>query len=492
MISEEQLTTAAEVNYHFESLTKHHKPRDYQIEGIKFAERSNIRCLIADEQGLGKTIEAIGVIKLHQDTVLPAVIVTKASVLHQWFHELVEYCGYEGFLAQVINAGNQQALPGMDIYIISYDLMKKHEKIFSLIYSPIKFIVLDECQSIKNHLADRSKAIQRFVSSRNIPHVMGLSGTPIKNNAGEYFTILNLIQPTKFRTYNKFLEQYVDSYWGGYGVKVGGLKDSAKFKEETKDFIIRRTRKEVAPEIPEVDRQFFHVELNPRYNPAYREGLKELEKLVYGDSDADEFTLQSNKLAIMNKLRQLTGLSKVDDAVEWVSGFIENYPDKKLVIFAHHHNVVGLLKLKLKKLLNDQEPLDLNSSLSAEARYNLVEKFKNGSDKIMLASTLAAGEALNLQFVSDAVMLERQWNPANEEQAEGRFARLGQLSENIQVTYMIASETIDEYFTELVEQKRALVRNALDKDGTYQWDENSLMKELSEVLIQKGASKWKL
>jgi SNF2 family DNA or RNA helicase len=87
-------------------------------------------------------------------------------------------------------------------------------------------------------------------------------------------------------------------------------------------------------------------------------------------------------------------------------------------------------------------------------------------------------------------MLERQWNPANEEQAEGRFARIGQ-EDNIIVTYMLASETIDEKFTEIVETKRAIIANTLD-GKEYQWDQASLMKELATVLVMKGKKKWTL
>jgi SNF2 family DNA or RNA helicase len=87
-------------------------------------------------------------------------------------------------------------------------------------------------------------------------------------------------------------------------------------------------------------------------------------------------------------------------------------------------------------------------------------------------------------------MLERQWNPANEEQAEGRFHRFGQVNP-VSVIYMIASETIDEYFTELVEQKRAIVSSTLD-NKELQWDSNSLMQELALVLTTKGKKAWKL
>lgn len=87
-------------------------------------------------------------------------------------------------------------------------------------------------------------------------------------------------------------------------------------------------------------------------------------------------------------------------------------------------------------------------------------------------------------------MLERQWNPANEEQAESRFHRFGQLNP-VAVNYLIATETIDEYFSELVEKKRAIVAQTLDGKEVA-WETNSLMKELAAILVQKGTKKWSL
>lgn len=462
--------------------------RPYQVEGVKFAESANGRCLIADEQGLGKTWQGVGYLKLHLEN-LPAIIVTKTTLTHQWYKEIQRIIHEQKLICQVIKSGKERAIQGMDVYICSWDMLK-NEDLFEFCITKPNTIIFDECQAIKNHLSGRAKAAQR--ASVGTEHIIALSGTPIKNNAGEYFTILNILQPTRFPHFQRFLDEYCDSYEQGmYGAKVGGLRDIEKFKQATSDFIIRRTRREAAPEIPEVDRQFFHVELDKKFNKAYAAALDELEELYYQDEDSSTGT---SMIAIMTKLRQITGLSKAPAAVDFTIDFLENEPDKKLVIFAHHHSVVDLLELKLNSWLAQNgydKCLNLNANLTADKRASLVDDFKdNKRSRILIASTQAAGEGLNLQFCSRAIMLERQWNPANEEQAEGRFARIGQ-EDNIIVTYMLASETIDEYFTDIVEQKRAIIANTLDgKD--YQWDQNSLVKELASVLVHKGKKKWSL
>jgi SNF2 family DNA or RNA helicase len=484
MLFTDKVTTA--FGYDFTS-TDGKQLRGYQIEGIKFAEQANFRCLIADEQGLGKTMQALGILRLHAE-IGPWLILTKTTLTHQWYKEIERWCAERKLIVQVLKSGLEKAIPGFDVYITTMDLVKT-EGMFDLLPEPVPAVIIDECQGIKNHLSQRAKAVQEICKTAT--YVVALSGTPIKNHAGEYFTILNILQPTRFPTFQGFLNTYCDSYSTMYGPKVGGLANPELFKSATDDFIIRRTRAEAAPEIPIVDRQFFHVELDKRFNKAYAAALDELEELFYKDEDENTGT---SMIAIMTKLRKITGISKVPAAVDYAIEFLVNEPERKLVIFAHHHDVVNALEMKLNAFLaesNLHTCLNLNATLSADKRAELVDRFKNNPHaRIMIASTLAAGEGLNLQFCSRAVMLERQWNPANEEQAEGRFARIGQ-EDNIIVTYMLASETIDEKFTEIVETKRAIIANTLD-GKEYQWDQASLMKELATVLVMKGKKKWTL
>lgn len=456
----------------------------YQVAGVQFLEQSNAKALIADEQGLGKTIQALAALKLHSQGLLPVVIVTKTTVKHQWHTEVRRWCGINGFLCQVINSSKEKASGAFQVYIVTYDMLKTVSMFEDV---NIKTLIIDECQAIKNHLSDRAKAVQRIAKSAE--HIIALSGTPIKNNAGEYFTILNILQPSRFPHYQSFIDRYCDAYWSGFGNKVGGLRNPELFQDMTKDFIIRRTKNEVLPDLPALERKFRHVELDRKLNKAYNAALDELDELYYSEQDDNTMT---NMLAIYSKMRQITGISKVAECVDDVTEFLPS-TDRKIVIFVHHHAVANLLQNNLDSWCNDggyHKPLMLTAELDGSRRAALVEQFKSGEARIMIASTLAAGEGLNLQFCSDAIVLERQWNPANEEQAEGRFHRFGQVNP-VSVTYMIASETIDDYFTRLVEQKRSYISGALD-GKVVQWEQSSLMKELLQLLVTTGRKRWKL
>mgnify|MGYP001579714420 CR=1 FL=1 len=464
------------------------KPRQYQIDAIKFAENCNVRCIIADEQGLGKTIQALSLLRLHPEKLLPCVIVAPTTVKLQWMREIHRWCGNgREFLTQVIQSGKEKAAPGFKIYIVTYDLLKK-EDMFTLVEGQIKTIIIDECQRVKNHLSDRAKAVQRV--GKITPHIVAMSGTPIKNHAGEYFTVLNLVSPTQFPHHQRYIDHYCDAYSNGWGQKIGGLKNPEMFHEDTKDIIIRRTKADVLKDLPPLERKFYHVELDRNLNKAYAAALDELDELLY--SDGNEFERSNATIAIMSKLRHITGISKVAECIEYVTEFLLSC-DRKIVVFAHHIDVAQLLESQLNTWCKDgglEPTCMMHSGLDGNARFALIEKFKSSNSRIMIASTLAAGEGINLQFCSDAIILERQWNPANEEQAEGRFHRFGQ-ENNVSITYMIASGTIDEYFTELVEIKRSIVASTLD-NKTIEWNQNSLMKDLAQMLLTKDRKRWKM
>lgn len=454
---------------------------EYQIEGVKFLEASDGKALLADEQGLGKMVQTAAFLKLHKDELTPCIHVTKTKLRKQAFWEYKRWIG-DDTKVQLISSNAEIAVPGFDIYVVSYDILK-NDKMFELVFltGQIKTLIIDECQWIKDHLSGRAKAIQKMAS--HVEHIVAMSGTPIKNNAGEYFTILNLLKPRVFREYRAFVRDWCDSYETQFGYKIGGLSQDERFHEITKDFILRRTKAEVLPNLPEKMRAFHHVELNPKFNGAMANAMKELEAIYYSDKPEIEHIL-----AVYSKMRKITGLSKVSECVEFVADHVVS-TNRKIVVFVHHHDVRDLLKIKLDEYL---VPLGYEkaSLFDAGTDAQIAVDFETSKSKVLIASTLAAGEGLNLQYMCDAVMLERQWNPANEEQAEDRFHRFGQKNP-VTVTYMIASETIDDYFTELVEQKRAIIAATLD-GKTVEWNTSSLMTELMNKLMSKEAKAWSM
>lgn len=318
-------------------------------------------------------------------------------------------------------------------------------------------------------------------------NIIALSGTPIKNNAAEFFPILNLLRPDKFGSLSKFLTHWVQTRDTMYGVKAGGLAYPEEFKKFTQDFIIRKTRVEAAPELPLVDRQFRYVELENSEDYA-----KEIERFeeAYMNQSGGDFTEVNNSLF---KLKHLVGIDKIKYAVEFTQEFLEG-TDRKLTLFVHHQDVGKAVYEQLKAFCSEQgydTPLYLTSSLGSDVRGKMAIDFREKNEKrILIASTLSAGEGLNLQSCSDCLFVERQWNSSNEEQAEGRFVRIGQVADKVSATYLTVLGTVDEMLQVLVEKKRKIVANTLDFVDLEESD--NVMKELADQLFARGKKQWKM
>jgi SWI/SNF-related matrix-associated actin-dependent regulator of chromatin subfamily A-like protein 1 len=496
----------------------------FQCEGVKFIESSNARALVSDEMGLGKTVQALAAIYLHPE-LQPFLCVVKSSLKAQWQHEIMRWMG-EDYFAQILDSPKDVPFPGMKAYIVSYDILRRfagtdklgkkkkrsteeivddalsydypsktitetnenESKLQALVTKlKIKTIILDECQQIKNHESQR--AIFTREICKLVDHVIALSGTPIKNSASEYFTVLNIIKPEMFPKLSQFLYNDCDSYFNGYAYKTGGLKNPARFLEKTKSFIIRRERKDVLPDLPTIRRTFQFHELGAEVEDAYIATFKEFRD-EYNSIESNSFEEQGNILAFLSKMRHLTGLSKINPTIDYIMEIMGS-TDDRVTVFVHHKDVAEILANKLNSLFSE---LKIPNCARHEAGDSSMETEKSfEKSRVLICSTLAGGEGLNLQHLCRRfVMLERQWNPANEEQAEARFPRPeGIKTDFIDGVYMVAIGTVDEFFSEIVEKKREIVSKTLSGEAA-PWDQSSLIKELAETLSISGGRRWSI
>lgn len=507
----------------------------YQGLGYEFARAANFRALIADEPGLGKTFQALACIKLHPDELLPCLFVVKSSLKLQVMKEILRLCGID-YMPQIIMNSNDKPNDTFPVCIVTYDMLwritkkqndayekaatelRRHHSIkeFEAIPEDIakqlpslenpfqafnfKTVILDECQQIKNPTSRRAQQVREIC--REVPHILALSGSPIENHAGEYFTVLNILKPERFRTYKYYVENYCDYYENSRGnLKIGGLRDIEWFKSQTSDFIIRRKQKDVLPDLPTLNRKFINCEFaNAKIEKEYDALVEEF--VDFHNEHEGEQDFAQGLLARMAKMRHKVGINKVPFTTEFALDFIlDTEKSRKLTIFVHHQDVGNMLALSLSKefkALRDngseiKDPLTFTADLNAQKRNQVLQDFEQDENcRVLIASTLAASEGLNLQFCSDCILMERQWNPKKEEQAERRFIRPeGAKVDSVNANYILVAGTIDEYLTELVEVKRANTDQTLD-GVEYSWNEASLIKELGEVLARKGGKKFRL
>jgi SNF2 family DNA or RNA helicase len=463
----------------------------FQITGAKHAEISLSTSKgfgIFDDMGLGKTVQALAYIKFHEENT-PILFVVKSAIKYNWFKEIIRWLG-PTFLPQVISSSKDFILPNLKAYIIPYDLLRrmKREKLAKI---PYKLVVIDECQQIKNDESTRTQEV-RMLIKRDDVKILALSGTPWKNRGSEYFPVLNMIAPTKFSSHAQFIMQWVDSYFHGDKIKEGGIRNIEKFKEYTKDILIRREYEEVMEEFPSVNRTKITVKLSDVEQHAYNDATSDFvkwynDKVIGGEEDAIS---SIEMIARMARMRHIAGLSKIIATVDFVNTFVED-TDRKLVIFTHHKDVSELLYQEIVKLHGHLMPVyHLTSSLSDEQKFNIQERFNLDKRAIIVASTLACGEGMNFQSCSDAVMHERQWNPQNEDQAApGRFKRIGQKASIINITFMQCDEVIEEMLDNLVERKRLQYHKAMNKSEVPSWNEGDMIREIAEAIVSKFKKK---
>ena len=481
---------------------------NFQIEGAKATEialASGKGILIADEMGLGKTVQALAYLKFHGKN-HKTMVVTKSAIKFQWFKQAVRWLGPE-YIAQIITTSRDYLMPNLRLYIIPYDLLRrfKREKLHAL---GINLVILDECQQIKNPDSSRTQEVRRLVSATNNCKVIELSGTPWKNRGSEFFPALNLIDPIKFHSYQHYLDTWVEFYWDGAKRKMGGIRSIERFKKYTEGLIVRREYDEVMDEFPSVTRNKLPVQLDALNQTAYDDSESEFvawwnNKVIGGEEDK---VSSMEIIAQLQRMRHICGLAKIPATLEYLTEFVEE-ADDKIIVFVHHRDVGQLITKALKDTNKETNPdwyetaqaciesgvkiLQYTSDHTGkEIGTEIQDTFNNSKRAILIASTLACGEGIDLQTCNKAILHERQWNPQNEDQAApGRMKRIGQLAKNITIINPEGEGTTDEYLDNMVDRKRRYFHAVHNKSEIVTWNQDEAMRELANMIVAKHAQK---
>ena len=257
-------------------------------------------------------------------------------------------------------------------------------------------------------------------------------------------------------------------------------------------------------EFPDINRTKMAVKLDDLDQSTYDESVSEF-VAWYNDYiiDGNEESISGIEvLAKMARMRHLVGISKIPATLGYIEEFVED-TDKKIVIFVHHKDVGELMInaltnmdsksnpdwWKLAQTLQDEQ-IPVYSYTSAHTGrpegYMIQENFNKTKRCIMVASTLACGEGIDLQTGSDCVLHERQWNPQNEDQAApGRFRRIGQTSNVINITVPEGEGTIDEHLDNLVETKLRQYHVVMNKGQVPVWNEGDIAKQVARKIVEK-------
>ena len=453
-----------------------HHAYKFQRDGVEFSENSNYNCLIADAMGLGKTIQALLAVRRSLETLTPTVFAVKGSTQLQWCNQIKKWLD-DTPLGVMPIISRETIIPGFSFYVISIDFLSRKGVMERLIKLGVKLLVVDECQNIKNSSSDRTKAIIDWITNCEIPHKIFLSGTPIKNRASEYFTILNLIDPARFYSFAAFCKHWLIPNEKGVYTRIDPMMLEA-FHEITSKYIIRREKRDVLKNLPRLlprDYQYMVIE-DPRIKNAYNNELDLFSNFKKHAGKMNSTVL----LGWLAKMRAITGQAKVPWAIEYASEFL-NTTEDPLLIGIQHHSVRDTLYLTFK--VKGYEPLKFSGEDDIYQKNRIVNAFMERRNRLLIMNMLAGGVGVDgLQSVcSNAIVLERQWNAADEEQFESRLDRDGQKIP-CQFVYPIAKGTIDEWFHDGVQIKRRICSETLGDSYDAEADEDFLNDLVNKTL----------
>lgn len=306
-------------------------------------------------------------------------------------------------------------------------------------YGEWDLIVADEVHRIKNPKAKMTRALKKIPTQMKL----GLSGSIIQNHAEELFSPLQWLYPERYKSkWRDWNDRYLDYVEGGYSkVFVGILPDKLDELRQELGVIMVYRRKKDELDLPErIDEDRF-VELTTGQRKIY----DELVGTCMAQLDSGEFVAADDGLPMLIKLRQVaTGLDLIGDGVKDSSKLdlavelIEDNPDEQFVVFSWFKAACTALQERLG------EGVVITGDVRQEKRDPMINEFKTGQERVLIATISTMGESQNFQNANNAIFLDRSWNPSDNTQAEDRIYRMGQ-ENKVTITHLIAKDTVDEH-----------------------------------------------
>lgn len=428
---------------------------DFQKTGVDFIHRNMGTCLLADQMGVGKTIQALFYLK--EAGLSQVLVVCPASVTYKWKAEAERWVDME---AEVLATGKQK-IGDVPIHIMSYAIMTARAKELSATLWDL--VIFDECHQIKSQAAKRTLGAQLLTAKRKL----FLSGTPLLNRPIEMFTTLNMIDSLQFDNYWKFAKRYCAAYKHprlGFWV-VDGQSNLDELRKRLEPIMLRRTKQEVLKDLPDMTRSIVPVAIDNKTE--YRQVLSDLKAWLRKNGKTNRATA----LTKIGYLRQVTGKGKITSIVELAQEILASNPTGKLVVYAHFKDTVSAIRDALKEYGVDT----IVGEDSQTKRQATVASFQTKQIPRVLVISSAGGEGIDLFRADSIIFAELPWNPSGLEQAESRLHRNGQ---KLPVTsyIMLAQDTIDTHVYNLINHKAQVIGELIDTDSI----ETQIMDKLLE------------
>ncbi len=472
--------------------------RPYQSRGyswLAFLQQWGFGACLADDMGLGKTPQTLALIQqtLESNPQKPILVVSPTSVIGNWQKEAAHFTPNLQVLvhhgARRIKDIDQfkQEVSQKPVVITGFPLLHRDFQVLSEIKWGV--IILDEAQNIKNPGTKQAKAAQSLRSDYRI----ALTGTPVENNVGELWSIMEFLNPGFLHTQAEFKRRFF------VPIQIHNNLDAIqRLKRITGPFILRRlkTDKTIIDDLPDKQETNVFTKLTKEQGSLYRAVVKEIDEALKGAKDVQRKGLI---LATLTKLKQICNhpAQFLHDASE-ISGrsgklirLIEMLEEvyeaqDRALIFTQFTEMGTMLKQHLQETFG-REALFLHGGVPKKQRDRMIEHFQQDDSgaQFFILSLKAAGTGLNLTRANHVFHYDRWWNPAVENQATDRAFRIGQ-TKHVQVYKFVCTGTIEEHINDMIQQKQEVADSVVSTGE--QWVTEMSTRELKKILrLQKDA-----
>ena len=439
--------------------------------------------ILADDMGLGKTIQALSF--LHhlkkENGTLRALVVCPTTLLFNWQNEIEKFTPGLTFYVHHGSSRSRESLrkSEIDIIITTYGTLRSD--IRQLVDIPFDYVVLDESQAIKNP----GSKVTRAAGLLKAANRLCLSGTPLQNNTFDIFAQMNFLNPGMLGSMEMFKQEFsipID--------KFGEKEQKEHLRKLLYPFILRRTKEQVARDLPEKQEMVLFCEMGEEQRKIYDAYRNDYRDRILGI--VDEQGIQKSQLTILQglmKLRQICDSPAIVKEEERYPNhsvkleelgreITENISNHKALVFSQFLGMLSLIKEKMKELGVSYEYFDGSSTVAERERA--IRRFQEDDTcRVFLISLKAGGVGLNLTAADYVYIVDPWWNPAVEQQAIDRTHRIGQ-TKNIFAYRMICNDTVEDKILKLQERKRSLARDLITDDEGFV---KSLTREDVEYLF---------
>ena len=470
--------------------------RPFQEDGVRMLHRTGGRGLLADEVGLGKTLEAYYYVWKYvpADPPGPVVVVVPAHLRVNWRRELKKHFGVRCEILYHRGPAPEKQPPDdpNQTYIINYDiLVPPHWKARTpppesswlawLRRLNPRAVIADEGHYLSNPSAARTRAVKRLVAGT--PHALVLTGTPMTNKPPGLWSLLNIVRPALFPSRLQFCLDYTHATKHWYGWEFRGGKDLDLLHRILKrnHVMVRRRKADVLKDLPAVQRTVVEVPVDlAEYRKAEESFLDWLSNI---DPDAGRRAAKAEQVSKLGHLKRLAGRLKVDPVCAWVSDFLQE-SDGKILLGGLHYGVTEAVVAAFPG-----QSVLVDGRVPPTDRQALFDRFNtNPRCRVFVGNVHAAGTGWSCTSTSDEGLIELPWNPGDVAQFEGRIDGIerGIPGTAAHVRFFVARGTVEEDLCQVLQRKAGWADMVID-GGSGETDLDLYDQVVALMKRRKGA-----